>query len=187
MRRRLKEWMARACDGRQSIPILTLPYTICFCTRGDDVLMLHRAKPPVAHQWNGVGGKLEPGETPLDCIWREVEEETGLDLRTADIVRLAGLVRWGPGGALGHATGMYVFIANFPPDYPIWRDERSIPEGNLCWKPLEWVCDPCNTAVVDNIAYYLPTMLSETAVFEYCCDYREGFLTHVAQQFVRQQ
>jgi 8-oxo-dGTP diphosphatase len=29
-------------------------------------------------KWNGPGGKVQPGETPLECIVREVWEETGL-------------------------------------------------------------------------------------------------------------
>jgi 8-oxo-dGTP diphosphatase len=43
--------------------------------------MIHRVKKPNdMHQgkWNGLGGKLEPGESPEDCVRREVEEESGL-------------------------------------------------------------------------------------------------------------
>ena len=29
-------------------------------------------------KWNGPGGKVQPGETPLECVVREVLEETGL-------------------------------------------------------------------------------------------------------------
>ncbi len=33
---------------------------------------MHRGK------WNGLGGKLKPGETPEECVVREVREECGL-------------------------------------------------------------------------------------------------------------
>jgi len=33
-------------------------YTLCFLTRNDHVLMLHRAKSPNKGLWNGVGGKI---------------------------------------------------------------------------------------------------------------------------------
>ena len=36
-------------------------------------------------KWNGLGGKLEPGETPEQCVIREVAEESGLP--TDDPVR----------------------------------------------------------------------------------------------------
>ena len=31
-------------------------------------------------KWNGLGGKLEAGETPEECIIREVKEESGLTI-----------------------------------------------------------------------------------------------------------
>jgi 8-oxo-dGTP diphosphatase len=42
------------------------------------VLLLHRRHPPNAGLWNGIGGKLEPGEDPYAACIREVREETGL-------------------------------------------------------------------------------------------------------------
>lgn len=57
--------------------------TLCYLEREGQYLMLHRIKK--AHdlnhdKWIGVGGKLEPGESPEDCVRREVLEETGLTL-----------------------------------------------------------------------------------------------------------
>lgn len=55
--------------------------TLCYLERGDEVLLLHRTKKPSdpnEGKWIGVGGKLERGETPEECMRREIEEETGL-------------------------------------------------------------------------------------------------------------
>ncbi len=60
-----------------------LETTLCYITRGDEVLMLHRVKKAQdvnAGKWIGVGGKMLPGETPLSCVLRETREETGLTL-----------------------------------------------------------------------------------------------------------
>ena len=57
--------------------------TLCYIYRGDEVLMLHRTKKAndVNHdKWIGVGGHFEEGESPEDCLLREVREETGLTL-----------------------------------------------------------------------------------------------------------
>ena len=60
-----------------------LQTTLCYIQRGDEYLMLHRIrkKNDVNHdKWIGIGGKLEPGESPEECLLREAREETGLQL-----------------------------------------------------------------------------------------------------------
>lgn len=57
--------------------------TLCYITRGSQVLMLHRTKKEGdlnKDKWIGIGGKLEPQESPDACLLREAKEETGLAL-----------------------------------------------------------------------------------------------------------
>lgn len=57
--------------------------TLCYIEKEDKYLMLHRTKKEndVNHdKWIGVGGKFEDGETPEECLLREVKEETGFTL-----------------------------------------------------------------------------------------------------------
>ena len=59
--------------------------TLCYITRGDEVLMLHRTKIDNdlnKDKWIGIGGKFEENESPDDCLLREVWEETGLTLNS---------------------------------------------------------------------------------------------------------
>ena len=54
--------------------------TLCYLQDNGSTLMLHRNKKEIdmhKHKWNGLGGKLESGESPEDCVAREVEEESG--------------------------------------------------------------------------------------------------------------
>ena len=59
--------------------------TLCYVkdTKAKKTLMLHRIKKQNdVHQgkWNGLGGKFDPGETPEECVIREVLEESGLSI-----------------------------------------------------------------------------------------------------------
>ena len=59
--------------------------TLCYLQRGEEYLMLHRVKKEGdlnKDKWIGIGGKFEAGESPEDCLCREVLEETGLTLHS---------------------------------------------------------------------------------------------------------
>ena len=101
--------------------------TLCYLERGDEVLMLHRVKKAVdenAGKWIGVGGGFEEGESPEDCLLREVYEETGLKLLSW---RYRGIVtfvsdEWG-------TEYMHLFTSeNFAGEL------RECAEGVLVWK-----------------------------------------------------
>ena len=60
-----------------------LATTLCYITRGNDVLMLHRVKKKNdlnQDKWIGIDGKFEQNESPDECLLREAMEETGLTL-----------------------------------------------------------------------------------------------------------
>lgn len=58
--------------------------TLCYVKNEGKTLMLYRNKKENDHhegKWNGLGGKLEPGETPEECVIREIKEESGLKIK----------------------------------------------------------------------------------------------------------
>ncbi len=61
--------------------------TLCYIEENGKYLMLHRTKKDNDEnhdKWIGVGGHFEKGESPEDCLVREVKEETGLTLHSFD-------------------------------------------------------------------------------------------------------
>ena len=103
--------------------------TLCYITRGDQVLMLHRVKKEhdLNHdKWIGIGGKCEEGESPEECLLREAWEETGLTLKR---FRARGLLTfiWG---------NMTEFIHLYTAD----RWEGEMIRGDACAEgELQWV------------------------------------------------
>ena len=107
--------------------------TLCYIRNRGRVLMLFRNKKDHDEnegKWIGVGGKLECGESPDECMLREVREETGLTLTS---YRFRGVIS---------------FISD------VWDDEymmlydavsfegilrKDCPEGMLKWIPEEEV------------------------------------------------
>jgi len=102
--------------------------TLCYIEKDDAYLMLHRVKKVNDEnhdKWIGVGGKFEAGESPEDCLLREVKEETGLTLTD---YRYRGLVtfvsdEWG-------TEYMHLFTAT-----GFEGEIKSCDEGELVWVP----------------------------------------------------
>ena len=91
--------------------------------------MLHRVKKKndINHdKWLGVGGKFEAGEGPVDCLLREVFEETGLTLTQ---FRFRGIVTFAAQGL--ETEQMFLFTAG------AWEGQMNgdCDEGRLEWVP----------------------------------------------------
>ncbi|KHD34976.1 DNA mismatch repair protein MutT [Clostridium acetobutylicum] len=150
-----------------------LRYTICFIKREDEVLLLNREKPSWMGSWNGVGGKFQNSETPMECILREIHEETGMKFQEA---KFKGIVTWDEGDK--DIGGMYLFLIEVPANY-----NYSVPvktrEGILDWKKISWIMDPENTGIAANVPKYLPKMLKEEGEFRYHCVFKNKMLLEV--------
>ncbi|MFD3158322.1 NUDIX domain-containing protein [Haloimpatiens sp. FM7330] len=103
--------------------------TLCYIQdkNNDKTLLLHRVKKQNdMHEgkWVGVGGKLEQGETPEECIIREVKEETGL---TINKPKLRGVMTF-PKFNDNEDWYVFLFTSNKYEGELIESDE-----GNLKW------------------------------------------------------
>lgn len=59
--------------------------TLCYLFDADRVLLLKRTRPPQQGLWSPPGGKLELGESPEECVIREMREETGLTISEPEL------------------------------------------------------------------------------------------------------
>jgi 8-oxo-dGTP diphosphatase len=52
--------------------------TLLFVIRDGQILLIHKKRGLGAGKINGPGGRIQPGESPLQCAIREVQEELGV-------------------------------------------------------------------------------------------------------------
>jgi len=103
--------------------------TLCYVKHNGKTLMIYRNKKPNdIHEgkWNGLGGKVEAGETPEMCIRREVQEEAGLVIRNP------------------HLHGLLVFTNFKGNDWYVFVFTSKEFSGELIESPegrLEWIDD----------------------------------------------
>ena len=101
--------------------------TLCYIEKENKYLMLKRVKKKEdinKGKWIGVGGHFEEGESPEECVCREVLEETGLRLKSYK------------------ARGILTFVQNKTFTEYIWLFTADEYEGELieCDEGiLEWI------------------------------------------------
>ena len=117
-----------------------MPYTPIVATLGyvlspdgRRVLMIHRnARQDDQHlgKYNGLGGKMEPGEDIASCMRREIREEAGIECVE---MRLRGTLNWPGFGKQGEDWLGFIFVITRFEGEPL----ASNPEGSLEWVPLD--------------------------------------------------
>lgn len=108
--------------------------TLCYLKKDDSYLFLHRTKKEKdvnEGKWIGVGGRLEPGESPEECVCRETEEETGLIL---DSYRMRGILSFSSEGWEDEC--IFVFTSE-----EFHGEEKVCDEGDLCWIKKDSIMD----------------------------------------------
>jgi 8-oxo-dGTP diphosphatase len=111
--------------------------TLCYIEKDGKYLMLYRNKKkedPNGGKWIGVGGKFEEGETPFECVKREVLEETGIIIRNAHFY---GVIEFRSDG--WPDEDMYLFSSNDFDDSEFHPEDCC--EGTLKFIPKDEILE----------------------------------------------
>lgn len=81
-------------------------------TANGRVALIQKQKPAwQAGRWNGIGGKIEEGESPVQAMAREFREETGVDIPTS---------RWRLAGKMTNGSSPVIYPEAKHPDSDEW-------------------------------------------------------------------
>jgi 8-oxo-dGTP diphosphatase len=116
--------------------------TLLFVVRNGQVLLIHKKRGLGAGKINGPGGRLEPGETPLQAAVREVEEE--LLTTPFDIAHCGELFFQFVDGLALHVHVFKGLGCDREPGetdeaVPIWVDQDAIPYDRMWADDPDWV------------------------------------------------
>jgi 8-oxo-dGTP diphosphatase len=147
-------------------PILaTLGYVLS--ADGRRVLLVHRNRRPAdAHygKYNGLGGKLEPGEDVVACMRREAAEESGL---VCGRMLLRGTVSWPGFGKGGEDWFGFVFRIEEYSGEP-WAENA---DGTLEWVETGAVL---GLPLWEGDRHFLPLVFAGGGQFHGVMPYRDG-------------
>jgi 8-oxo-dGTP diphosphatase len=110
----------------------------------DQFLLLLRDREPNQGLYTPVGGKLDPGERPLDAALRETREETGIHIQDP---KFCGILTESSPGKYNWIS--YVYLAEIP-----WQPAPPCNEGTLAWIPVQELAQ-------------LPTPPTDLAIYQY--------------------
>jgi 8-oxo-dGTP diphosphatase len=122
--------------------------TLCHVISGRRLLLKKATRGISVGKWNGPGGKIESGETPGTSVVREVEEETGLDIKDP---LYHGVMEFYMKGGYELSIRVHLFSARRFTGSP-----RSTDEGEVRWFAVDRLP---SAKMWDDDAYWINAML----------------------------
>ncbi len=127
-------------DWRQWLP--TERATLCFVVRAGQILLIRKKRGLGAGKINGPGGRLEPGETPLQCAVRETQEELGvipLEPEWRGDLHFQFVDGYGLHCAVFTATDCVGTAIETDEAVPLWTPLEAIPFDEMWADDVHWL------------------------------------------------
>lgn len=163
-----------------------LKATVIFLIKDEYILLGHKKRGFGQNKWNGVGGKVEKGESVEDSAVRETEEEIGIKIAVNDLEQVAILHFYFPEMPVesNYNQEVYAYFVQWKKEmgkpseseeiYPKWFKRTALP-FDMMW---------------DDDKVWLPKALAGErfeANFGYTADPKTGVLKVDTFQFMHQK
>lgn len=112
---------------------------LLFTKNFKEVLLVKRNKRPYINCWNGIGGKIEENETPIESAIRECKEETGITISNP---KLLVTYIYPQENTLNSNTKLNVLY-----DFVDKVEVTDNKEGHYEWKDVEFIMDSNNKEI----------------------------------------
>lgn len=145
--------------------------TLCYLEQNDCYLMLHRTKKVNdlnEDKWIGIGGHLEDGESPDECLEREMAEECGIKPLNK---KLRGVITF----VSDKFGSEYIFL--YSADNYEGSLTKDCPEGDLEWVAKSKVM---NLPIWEGDKIFLQLLLENHPFFSLKLCYEGEKLTYAA-------
>ena len=141
--------------------------TLCFVEKDNQYLMMHRTKKlNDMHKglWVGLGGKFEAGESPEECVIREVYEESGIKISNP---KLRGILTF-PNDFNYEDWYVFLFLAD---DFT--GNLKQSDEGDLAWVDKDKLDD---LPMHEGDRYFIKLLQENKGLFSAKYNYDNGIL-----------
>lgn len=114
---------------------------LCFIIQEGQILLIEKKRGLGAGKVNGPGGRIDPGETPLEAAVRETREEVGvvpLNVRESGVLRFQFADGYSLHCTVFRADGYEGVPTATAEADPFWTDVGSVPYGRMWADDIHW-------------------------------------------------
>ena len=118
--------------------------TLCFLVRENEICLAMKKRGFGTGKWNGMGGKVDAGETVSEAAVRELREESGVEAKIEDLEKVAAIQFIFPESKADWTQEVHVFFIRQWENEPIETEEMSpkwFAIENIPYDSM-WIDDP---------------------------------------------
>jgi ADP-ribose pyrophosphatase YjhB (NUDIX family) len=119
--------------------------TLIYVVKDNKVLLARKTRKVNVGKWTGYGGKIDEGESELECAKRELESESGLKIKIESLQKV-GIIDFHNSETDVWSVHTYITnefegeaVATDEMDEPKWCDIATLDYSTMPWSDVYWL------------------------------------------------